>query len=60
MSVMVCSVRAGIPVRCSRAVTSSSDIVDMMALPTPVQCGMTKRPTSVNIRMARGEGTWAT
>ena len=30
------------------------------ALPTPVQCRCTRRPTSVNIRIAYGDGTWAT
>ena len=57
---MVCSVRGGMPVRPSSARTSSSGMVDSMALPTPVQCAITNRPTSVNIRIARGEGTCAT
>ena len=58
--VRVCGVRAGIPVRPSSARTSWSGMVDMIALPTPVQCGSTCRPTSVNMRTARGEGTCAT
>ena len=57
---MVCSVRGGMPVRSSNARTSSSGSVDKIALPTPVQCGITNRPTSVNIRIDCGEGTWAT
>ena len=56
----MCSVRGGMPVRSSSARTSSSGSVDNMALPTPVECGITNRPTSVNIRIDCGDGTCAT
>ena len=35
-------------------------IVARMALPTAVQCGFTRRPTSVNIRIECRPGAWAT
>ncbi len=34
-------------------------IADSSALPTPVECSGTRRPTSVNIRIGWGEGTCA-
>lgn len=58
--VMVLSVAAGMPVRPSRARTSSAGKLASSALPTPVECGRTRRPTSVNMRMECLDGTWAT
>ncbi|EKX69378.1 hypothetical protein STRIP9103_08086 [Streptomyces ipomoeae 91-03] len=58
--VIVFSVAAGIPVRASRARTSSSGKSASSALPTPVECGSTRRPTSVNIRIECLDGTCAT
>jgi hypothetical protein len=58
--VMLWSVRGGMPVRPSSARTSFSGMVDSIALPTPLQWAIASRPPSVNIRIARGDGTWAT
>ena len=58
--VMVCSVCLGIPVRCSRSRTSDSGSWARIALPTAVQCGSTRRPTSVNMRIECRDGAWAT
>ena len=54
------SVAAGIPVRDTSARTASLGSCISKALPTPVQCGYTRRPTSVNMRIECGDGTWAT
>ena len=58
--VIVFSVAAGIPVRDSSARTSSGGKEASNALPTPVECGSTRRPTSVNMRIECLDGTWAT
>ncbi len=58
--VIVFSVAAGMPVLASRARTSSGGVCARSALPTPVECGRTRRPTSVNMRMECLDGTWAT
>lgn len=58
--VIVFSVAAGMPVRASSARTSSAGVFASRALPTPVECGSTRRPTSVNMRIECLEGTWAT
>jgi hypothetical protein len=39
------------PVRLSSAWTSAGSMRAKSALPTAVQCGDTRRPTSVNMRM---------
>ena len=59
-SVMVFGVRAGIPMRDNSSRTSSSPIPASSTLPPARQCGCTCRPSSVNIRMECGEGTWPT
>lgn len=58
--VMVFSVAAGMPVRPSSACTSSGGTPASSALPTPVECGSTRRPTSVNMRIECFDGTCAT
>lgn len=58
--VIVFSVAAGIPVRASRARTSSGGVCASSALPTPVEWGSTRRPTSVNMRIECLDGTCAT
>lgn len=58
--VIVFSVAAGMPVRARSARTSSAGVCARSALPTPVEWGRTRRPTSVNIRMECLDGTWAT
>ena len=54
------TVGVGMPTRDTMPRIWSSVRVARMALPTPVSCRFARRPTSVNIRIAWGEGCWAT
>ena len=54
------TVGVGIPTRPTMPRISASDSVAKIALPTPVSWRFARRPTSVNIRMACGDGCWAT
>ena len=58
-STIVDGVRAGIPARSISWRTVADSTVESRAFPTPVQCSGTWAPTSVNIRIGCGEGTWA-
>ena len=58
--VMVFGVLAGMPLRTTISWASAGLTWASRALPTPVQCGRTRRPTSVKVRSEWCEGDWAT